>query len=174
MLAWTRSRQHTAYAVVRLRSNARARCFLNSVSSWSHPALTRLDREPIGSRFGRPLFARPERTWPDRGRVMHNPPGNRNRPRATPPCGQNATCNREAKCGTAGIGRSRSPSHSESRLTAKRPRARVACGRNRAYLKPCRCTTYHSARHEMSEVSSSSRFRPEGSVKRRRARSTRK
>ncbi len=43
-----------------------------------------------------------------------------------------------------------------------------------AYLKPCKWTTYHSPRHEMSDVSSKSRVRPAGSVKRRRERKTRK
>src|SRR6187402_2124096 len=38
------------------------------------------------------------------------------------------------------------------------------------YLKPCRWTTYHSPRHEMSDVSSNSRDRPVGSVKRKRER----
>lgn len=43
-----------------------------------------------------------------------------------------------------------------------------------SYLKPCRWTTYHSPRQEISEVSSKSRDRPVGSVKRKRERSTRK
>ena len=49
-----------------------------------------------------------------------------------------------------------------------------ANGSGWGYLKPCKWTTYHSPRHEMSDVSSNSRDRPVGSVKRKRARKTRK
>jgi hypothetical protein len=74
---------------------------------------------------------------------------------------------REARPGLA-------PARKRGKLAGRAVRRGLSGARAGCHLKPCRCTTYHSPRHEISDVSSKSRSLPLGSVKCKCERSTRK